>query len=228
MTTAASFPLPLPIRWGSLVAASDRDAQGARSDVAGPAVRRAAAAEDREWVRLARGGDGDAFRRLVERHGDAVFETALRIVRSREEAEEAAQDAFIRAWRSLDGFREEALFSTWLYRIVTRCALDASARLERRRGRETAETPDVIERAAAPDRPELDRRRLDRALARLTPVQRAVVTLFYLRDQPVSEVAAALDLPAGTVKTHLHRARAALRRSWTAGAAGAPRPGGAS
>jgi RNA polymerase sigma-70 factor (ECF subfamily) len=150
----------------------------------------------------------------VERHADAVFETALRIVRSREEAEEAAQDAFVRAWRALDGFREEARFSTWLYRIAVRCALDAAARLRQRRDREVAAEPERIERAPAPDRAVTDRRRLERALGRLTAVQRAVVTLFYLRDRPVEEVARILDLPAGTVKTHLHRARGALRRHW--------------
>jgi RNA polymerase sigma-70 factor (ECF subfamily) len=207
MTNPAPLSLSLPLRWGALLT---RGSDAAKCSPAGTD----AAAEERAWVRRARGGDSDAYRRLVERHADAVFETTLRIVRSREEAEEAAQDAFVRAWRALDGYREEARFSTWLYRIAVRCALDAAARLRQRRDREVAAEPEQIERTPAPERAVTDRRRLERALGRLTAVQRAVVTLFYLRDRPVDEVARILDLPSGTVKTHLHRARGALRRHW--------------
>jgi RNA polymerase sigma-70 factor (ECF subfamily) len=208
MTSPSAFPLPLPLRWEALLAGR-READGVRA-----AGRPEPAADETAWIRRAQGGDADAFRLLVERHADAVFETALRIVRSREEAEEAAQDAFVRAWRALDGFRGDARFSTWLYRIVARCALDRAARLRRRRERETAADAERIEQAPAPERPDTDRRRLDRALGKLTAVQRAVVTLYYLRDRPVDEVAEVLDLPSGTVKTHLHRARGALRRHW--------------
>ena len=209
MTNPSAFPLPLPLRWEALLSADRREAAGRRT---APAVDDAA--KEAAWIRRAQDGDAEAFRRLVERHADPVFETALRIVRSREEAEEAAQDAFVRAWRALDGFRGEARFSTWLYRIAARCALDRASRLRRRGDREVAADTERIEQAPAPDRPETDRRRLDRALGRLTAVQRAVVTLFYLRDRPVDEVAEILELPPGTVKTHLHRARSALRRHW--------------
>lgn len=170
--------------------------------------------EERAWIRRARGGDGDAFRRLVERYRDPVYETALRIVRSPEEAEEAAQDAFVRAWRALGGFREEARFSTWLYRIATRCALDAAERVRRRRGREEGAPPETLEAFPAPAPPRTDRLLLEKVLGKLDPLPRAVVTLFYLRDRSVEEIAEILDLPAGTVKTHLHRSRARMRRSW--------------
>jgi RNA polymerase sigma-70 factor (ECF subfamily) len=180
---------------------------------AAPAVRED---PDREWVLRARKGDAAAFRVLVDRYRHQALEVALRIVRSPEAAEETAQDAFIRAWKALDGFRHEARFSTWLYRIVTRCALDAVRRARTRDRRETGIAPEAL--AAIPDparAPEgLRRRRLERILGELAPVPRAVVTLFYLRDLTVEEIAGILDLPQGTVKTHLHRSRAALRSAW--------------
>ncbi len=174
-------------------------------------------ASEGRWIRAARGGDPEAFRRLVEAHQDAAYETALRIVRSPEAAEEAAQDAFVRAWKALPGFREEARFSTWLYRIVTRCALDAVRSTKRRNERETSHEPARLEEAPTPAMPGLpmpDRIRLARVLQKLDPTKRAVVTLFYLQDFTIEEVGEALDLPAGTVKSHLHRSRGLLRRAW--------------
>ena len=170
--------------------------------------------EERAWIRRARGGDQDAFRQLVDRYRDQVLETALRIVRSREEAEEVAQDSFVRAWRALEGFREEARFSTWLYRITTRRALDAAARTRKRSDREVGVDPEVLEGAAAPSAAATDLRRLERVLGDLDPTRRAVVTLFYLRDLSIAEVADSLGMPEGTVKTHLHRSRSALRAAW--------------
>jgi RNA polymerase sigma-70 factor (ECF subfamily) len=151
------------------------------------------------------------------RYQDQAFEVALRIVRSPEDAEEVAQDAFIRAWRALEGFREEAKFSTWLYTIVTRCALDRARKLQRKREREADLEPEVAESIALPQgakRAEGSMRRLERILAGLSPVRRAVVTLFYLREYSVEEVGQILEMPVGTVKTHLHRSRAALRKAW--------------
>jgi RNA polymerase sigma-70 factor (ECF subfamily) len=173
--------------------------------------------EEAVWIRRAQGGDPEAFRRLVDRHRDAVVETARRIVRSREEAEEVAQDAFVRAWRALPGFREEARFSTWLYRIVTRRAIDVANTLRRRPERMIAGDPGALENLAAPARrglPPTDLTRLERILAELPPVRRAIVTLFYLRDQSIEEIAGIVDLPPGTVKSHLYRSRSILRRSW--------------
>lgn len=183
----------------------------------GTAARAEPDAEESAWIRAARGGDSEAFRKLVDRYGDRSFETALRIVRHREEAEEVAQDAFVRAWQALPNFREEARFSTWLYRIVTRRAIDRARAVRQRGQREIASEPDVVERVASPDAGEPSGswlRRLNRILGELDPVPAAAVTLFYLRDRSVREVAEILDLPEGTVKTHLHRSRAALRRAW--------------
>jgi RNA polymerase sigma-70 factor (ECF subfamily) len=201
---------------GALRALRGTDAGAERSD---EARSDDAHTEETRWVRAAQAGDPDAFRKLVERYRDPSYETALRIVRDREEAEEATQDAFVRAWRALPAFREDARFSTWLYRIVTRRAIDRVGALKRQRERETGVEPDVLERTAAPSTkatslPDTSLRRLDRILAELDVVPRAAVTLYYLRERSVAEIAQILELPEGTVKTHLHRSRAALRHAW--------------
>lgn len=215
-----TISLPLPLHWIARLAGSApvRALDGERATAGAGAGSRAADEAEAAWVRDARRGDPDAFRRLVERYGDQAYETALRIVGRPEEAEEAAQDAFLRAWRALPGFREEARFSTWLYRIVTRRALDAARGARRRAEREAAVEPEILEAHPAPagaPGPESAMRRLRPLLERLDPTPRAVVTLFYLRDLSVREVAEILELPEGTVKTHLHRSRAELRRAWT-------------
>lgn len=210
MTThALPFPVPFPSLRSFATREEDQD-RSARS------ARRPEDAEERAWIHAAQGGDTDAFRRLVDRYRTLVVELAYRIVRSREEAEEAAQDAFVRAWRALPAFRHESRFSTWLVRIATRRALDVVGAAQRRRSREGATDPAELELAAAPGQglegPEL--RRLWRILGDLDPSPRAAVSLYYLGGRRVDEVAAILDMPEGTVKTLLYRARAELRRTW--------------
>jgi RNA polymerase sigma-70 factor (ECF subfamily) len=175
-------------------------------------------AEDRELVRRAQAGDQAAFRRLIERHADRAHALALRIVRSASDAEEVAQDAFVRAWRALPRFRGDAAFSSWLYRIVARRAFDRAAVLKGRRARET-EIEGAEDRAAPGARPDPGAwersRRIERLLAELPELPRTVVTLYYFEDRSVAEVARTLRMPENTVKTHLSRARAALRSAWT-------------
>jgi len=170
------------------------------------------------WVARARRGDRAAFASLVTRHRDRAYTLALRIVRVPAEAEEVAQDAFVRVWRALPGFRGDAAFSTWLHRIVVRRALDRAATLRTRHTRESAleSAPEPVdERPGAPDLETRARRlRLERLMGALTEAQRAVVTLYYLADRSVDEVAGTLGMPVNTVKTHLSRARAALRIAW--------------
>ena len=173
------------------------------------------APDDRALVERARAGDRAAFQVLVERHQDRAYAVALRITRSPTEAAEAAQEALVRAWLALPGFRGDAAFGTWLHRVVARRALDRAEALERRRRREVG----AALAEAQPGEPPAERdgvasRRLTRLLGALSPAQRASVTLHYLEDQPVEAVALALGLPENTVKTHLHRARAALREAW--------------
>jgi RNA polymerase sigma-70 factor (ECF subfamily) len=174
------------------------------------------AAAKRALVERARARDAAAFRALVDRHRDRAFGLALRITRSAPDAEEVAQDAFVRAWFALPEFRGESSFSTWLHRIVARRALDRAATLARRRGREApGEEAAAVADPSGRDAAEQARaRRLERLIAELPESQRAAVTLFYHEGRSVEQVAATLGIPTGTVKTHLSRARAALRTEW--------------
>lgn len=183
--------------------------------------------EERELIRRAQGGDEAAFRRLVERNGDRAYALALRILRSTSDAEEVAQDALVRAWRWLPRFRGDSAFSSWLYRIVARQAFDRAAVLKARRSRKAP--VEGIEHLAAeatgPDPETRERaRRLERLVAGLAEVPRTVVTLYYYQDRSVADVARILRMPENTVKTHLLRARAALRTGWRNEAAAGPPP----
>ena len=180
------------------------------------AERGSPAADERALVRRSAEGDAAAFRVLVHLHRDRAYGLALRLLRSEQDAEEVAQDAFVRAWRAIGEFRGDASFSTWLYRIVWRRALDRAAVLKTRREREVALDPEgEVEVRVAPTtgaREGADPDRFERLIASLSEAQRAVVTLFYSEDLSVAEVGRALEMPEGTVKTHLSRARSALRR----------------
>ncbi len=154
--------------------------------------------DESTWIERAREGSTDAFRMLVDRHRDRAYGLALRITGSAEEAEEVAQDAFVRVWRALPEFRGEASFGTWLHTIVARLALDRAAIAKTRARRETA-----LEAAGDPPAagffadggdPLLEGRR-GRMLEDLSPIQRAVVVLYHLEDRPVLEVATVLSLP---------------------------------
>jgi RNA polymerase sigma-70 factor (ECF subfamily) len=172
----------------------------------------------RSLVERARGGDQTAFRELVVLHQDRAYGLALRITRSPADAEEVAQGAFVRAWLALARFRGESSFATWLHQIVARRALDRLSQLKSRRGREVevdeAESlPDpVAPPPAAGDLGAATRgRRLERLVLELPAAQRMAVTLYYYEDKSVEQAAAILKMPENTVKTHLARARAALR-----------------
>lgn len=171
--------------------------------------------DERVLIDRCRGGDTEAFRVLVDRYRDRAYGLALRLLRSAPDAEEVAQDAFVRAWRALPDFRGDAAFGSWLYRIVWRRAVDRAAVLRTRRTRETElSSAEHVAAAEAADRGvEADAERWARLLDGLTEPQRAVVTLYYYEDRSVKGIAEALNLPEGTVKTHLSRARAALRKA---------------
>lgn len=177
--------------------------------------------DEPEILARCRAGETDAYRILVERYQARARRLAHRFLRSEADAEEVAQDAFVRAWRGLREFRGDAAFSTWLFRIVARRAMDRAAMIRLRRQRETpledVESAGAAAGGAGPTDPAptaRDTRRIEGLLDTLTDSQRAVVTLFYFEDQSVEDVGRILSLPSGTVKTHLSRARAALRREW--------------
>lgn len=190
---------------------------GGGTPPARPGGEAGARPDDRTLVGRARAGDADAFRVLVERYRDRLHGLVLRIVRTPADAEEVTQDAFVRAWLALPRFRGEASFSTWIYRIAVRRAFDRAQTLKLRRAREAgleaagepAAPGDLAERAAQVGR-------IEALVDLLPPAQRAAVTLYYLQDRSVEQVAETLEMPENTVKTHLSRARAALRAAWLA------------
>lgn len=209
--------------------------EGRSKGVTSPAWREAPAlvgrgeaeARVRALVERARGGDQNAFRELVVLHQDRAYGLALRITRSPADAEEVAQDAFVRAWLALPRFRGESSFATWVHRIVARRALDRLRELKARRGHEMGveeaallPAPDVrppgVQAGAGPGGFEemVRARRLERLVFELPAAQRAAVTLYYYEGKSVEQVAAMLGMPGNTVKTHLARARAALRKAW--------------
>ncbi len=177
-------------------------------------VQRTMPDDEHELIERARAGDEDAFRTLVDTHRAHVYGLALRITHSPADAEEVAQQAFVQAWFALGQFRGDSRFSTWIHRIAARRALDRSTRMKSRQAREESGAEIVSGGAAVEPRDTILIRRLETLMQRLSAAQRAVVTLHYWDDLPVSEIATALGMPVNTVKTHLSRARRCLREHW--------------
>ena len=164
---------------------------------------------DADLVSRAQSGRLDAFEELVRRHRLATYRVALRVLGDESDAEDATQDAFVQAWRNLGGFRADAAFSTWMYRIVTnRCLNMLRAR------RRTEPLPDDREAPASrPDRIAEARWQVEDlklAILRLTPEQRAPLVLRELQGCTYEEIAGALDISIPAVKSRLHRARLEL------------------
>lgn len=182
--------------------------------------------EDRRLVDGARAGDRRAVRDLVERYQGLVSRVVFRIVRDSGEREEVCQDSFVRVFRGLDSFRFESKLSTWIARIAYRTALN---HLEKRRlllyddlaGPATdahESTPSAVERLPAETASALEaaeasevRAFLRTQIEKLPAAYRAVVTLFHLEEMSIAEVSAATEMPEGTVKNYLFRARRILK-----------------
>lgn len=173
--------------------------------------------DDRALVRRAQQGDQEAFAELVTCHQRYVYNLAYRLLREASEAEDLAQEAFLRAWRGLGNFRGEARFTTWLYRIVTNLCYNRLPSLRRQLLAADVDDVDTLAQPSEEDPPaaiEAAERRafLHRQIAALPDKYRLVITLFYLQEFSYQEIAQVLDLPLGTVKTHLFRARERLKR----------------
>jgi RNA polymerase sigma-70 factor (ECF subfamily) len=145
----------------------------------------------------------EALEALLDRHEQQVFRMALAMLRDRGRAEEVTQDVFLKVWAALPAYDGRALPSTWLYSIARNTCLSALRAASYRR---TIALEDVAEPAADPVADSCVRS----LLARLPHDQRLAITLFYWEDRSVKEVAALMDLPEGTAKSLLHRARVAL------------------
>ena len=172
---------------------------------------------DAELVEQARAGDATAFGALVERYQHVVYRTALSVVGRRDEAEEVAQDAFLRAYRSLDGFRGEASLKTWLLTITWRQALSHRRSLTTRWRRIVAGSDELAD-IAATGRPhdaqlaDAELRRTVASLVRTLPRKyREALMLAATGDYTFDEMSAALDVPAGTLKWRVSEAKRQLR-----------------
>jgi RNA polymerase sigma-70 factor (ECF subfamily) len=178
--------------------------------------------EDSELVELARDGDVLAYGELVERYRDVAFRVAYLVARDAADAEEAAQDAFVKAYYALDGFRTGATFRPWILRIVTNEARNRrrSAGRRERLVLRAAERRGPGDAAPSPDAAALaleTRGVLLAALEALPERDRMVIGYRYLLDLSEAETAHALGVRPGTVKSRLSRALARLREALPAG-----------
>jgi RNA polymerase sigma factor (sigma-70 family) len=168
--------------------------------------------DDNHYIELVIKGETAAFAPLVNRHKDLVFTIAMNITRNREDAEEVAQDVFLKAFQKLTGFRKESSFQTWLYRIAYNEAI-SKVRKNRIKTLDLEEEimeiiPDneVEENIAGLD--ELEQKQvIAQILDKLQEIDRVLVTLFYLENQPVTEISGITGLGESNVKVRLHRVR---------------------
>ena len=181
-----------------------------------------------EAIRDVLAGDRDAYRVLMDRHFCSVTRVAFRITGNEADAEEAAQEAFLRAYNKLPSFRRDSTFSTWIMRI----AMNTAINLVERRNRDLsyhapriADEPSVADhtvrvpdRQAGPEVSLLNREAASlrqAAMAELTPMERTAFTLRHMEDVPMVEIATALNITSNSAKQAVFRAVSKLRRSLT-------------
>ena len=182
-------------------------------------------AHDSELVARTLRGDERAFRELVERHHAMAYAAVRAVLGDRDEVQDVMQVVYLKAFQGLAGFRGDARFSTWLYQIARREALDISSK----RRYDTTDI-DMVEIPAtshhAPDvatRERSERQWIDAALAELDETYRTAIELRYMAEKSYEEIAAIMGVPEGTAKTYVHRAKIELKRilsrpSWRADA----------
>lgn len=186
----------------------------------GAALPLAQSVEEVALVARAREGDQEAFSALVRLHQRQVYALALRMLRNSDDAVEATQEVFLAAWQGLAGFRGDARFATWLYRI----AYNHCLKIAERQRRDTAVRAELAAESArawsaegalsarmASDAERAMRERVRGEIANLPPKYRAVLVLRHLNDLSYEEMAEVMRVPIGTVKTQLFRARALLK-----------------
>jgi RNA polymerase sigma-70 factor (ECF subfamily) len=172
----------------------------------------------REVVEAARDGDHEAFDVLAASAGDRLYAIACLILRDRQRAEDAVQEALVHAWRELPGLRDPDRFDAWLRRLIVNTCADSGRQQRRwstevRMIRSEPTTEDATTSLA-------DRDQLERGFRRLKPEQRTIVVLHFYVGLPVPEIAETLGIPAGTVKSRLHYATETLRAALEADARG--------
>lgn len=159
-------------------------------------------------------GETPAYRELVHRHKDYAFTIAYRILNNREEAEEAAQDAFLRAFNALSNFNRESKFTTWFYRIIINAALT----IQQKKKLITEDITDmrsgvhILRGGDSTDNLKKQEQRfyIQQALKQLSSDDVTMITLFYLKEHSIEEISEIVNIEPNTVKVKLHRARKRL------------------
>lgn len=180
---------------------------------------------ERSLLRRLRDRDERAFRELIQEHRDRVYNITYRMLGNRAEAEDVAQEVFISVFKTIDTFREESKFSTWLYRVTVNHCKNRIKYLARRHERDRDELDEASHQAngvaagtpvrVAPDKALASaqmEKLLQEAIANLDDDQRVVVVLRDIEDLSIEEICEITGLPDGTVKSRLHRGRLVLRK----------------
>lgn len=155
-------------------------------------------------------GDQQAYARLVDKHKRYAFTIAYKILQNKGEAEEAAQDAFIKAYHHLAGFNRQSKFSTWLFRIVFNTAVSYK-RKTRQHFQDIENTVIVHGGEAESGLEKTDQQKyLQQALAKLNDADRTALSLFYLKEHSLEEIAEITGMPSNAIKVRIHRARLRL------------------
>ena len=166
---------------------------------------------DSQLINKLREGDLSAFSQLVEKYKNFAYSTAVRIVKNKEEAEEVAQDAFIKVYQSIETFNEQSKFSTWLFRIVYNTAISRIRikKLEYQSIEDNFESVDSVAVQSTIDNLELTEQRkiIDTVLEALPHEESTILTLYYLEEFAVKEISEMMGLSLSNVKVRLFRAR---------------------
>lgn len=167
-------------------------------------------------IRRAKEGEAEAFTELIHEHQGRLFGFLFRMCRNRELCEDIVQDAFVRVLRNIERFDERYRFSTWLFTIARRLLLNALQKhrpLSESEWVESWESPTrgQLEAASAREGHVRLSTLLDDAMGALSPIQREIVVLYHHNNHSVTEISNLLAMPAGTIKSHLYRARGRMR-----------------
>lgn len=179
--------------------------------------------DDLVLIERSRAGDRTAFDDLVTKYEKRAYQFAFRLTQSHDQASDIVADAFVRVYNALGNFKAQAAFTTWLYRIITNCYLDSKKRDKSKFHVSIDQTVSAdgggeFERQYASDQaPDQDFERAERerliqsALTKLPDYQKAMLIMYHVDSLSYEDIAETLDLPIGTVKSRLNRARVSLR-----------------
>jgi len=183
-------------------------------------------AEDHAWIAAAKGGDSDAFSRLMRKYQERVQNHCLRIVGDEQEAEDLKQEVFVKVYRSLANYEHTYAFYTWMYRITQNCCIDRIRKIKRRAlevsltpgpdedGGEPPREHAILDETYVPEKAALNselKATIDAALAKLSPKLREIIVLKEQDGLSYEEIGALLNCSRGTVKSRLFRARERLQ-----------------